>query len=31
VLFTADPTGYGQLFLADVPPFESLPTLDQVP
>ena len=31
VLFTADPTGYGQLFLADVPPFESLPALDQVP
>ena len=30
VLFTADPRGYGQLFLAEVPPFEELPTLDQV-
>ena len=30
VLFTADPRGYGQLFLADVPPFEELPTLEHV-
>jgi oligogalacturonide lyase len=30
VLFTADPRGYGQLFLAEVPPFEDLPTLEQV-
>ncbi len=30
VLFTADPRGYGQLFLAEVPPFEELPTLEQV-
>jgi len=30
VLFTADPRGYGQLFLAEVPAFEELPTLEQV-
>ena len=30
VLFTADPRGYGQLFLAEVPPFDELPTLEQV-
>jgi oligogalacturonide lyase len=30
VLFTADPRGYGQLFLAEVPPFEELPALEQV-
>ena len=30
VLFTADPRGYGQLFLAEVPPFEELPTLEEV-
>jgi oligogalacturonide lyase len=30
VLFTADPRGYGQLFLADVPPFEELPKLEDV-
>ena len=30
VLFTADPRGYGQLFLAEVPPFEELPTLEQI-
>lgn len=30
VLFTADPRGYGQLFLAELPPFESLPTLAEV-
>jgi oligogalacturonide lyase len=30
VLFTADPRGYGQLFLAEVPPFEDLPTLEQL-
>jgi oligogalacturonide lyase len=30
VLFTADPRGYGHLFLADVPPFEELPTLAEV-
>ena len=30
VLFTADPRGYGQIFLAEVPPFEELPTLEQV-
>lgn len=30
VLFTADPRGYGQLFLADVPAFESLPKLEDV-
>ncbi|HEU5013748.1 MAG TPA: oligogalacturonate lyase family protein [Roseiflexaceae bacterium] len=30
VLFTADPRGYGQLFLAELPPFEELPTLDQI-
>ena len=28
VLYTADPDGYGQVFLADVPAFEALPTLD---
>jgi hypothetical protein len=27
VLFTADPRGYGQLFLAEVPAFEELPAL----
>lgn len=31
VLFTADPRGYGQLFLANVPPFEELPRLADVP
>jgi oligogalacturonide lyase len=30
VLYTADPRGYGQLFLADVPEFESLPKLEDV-
>jgi oligogalacturonide lyase len=30
VLFTADPRGYGQLFLAEVPPFEELSTLEQI-
>ena len=30
VLFTADPRGYGQLFLAEVLPFEQLPTLEQL-
>ena len=30
VLFTADPEGYGQLFLAEVPPFEELPTLQSL-
>ena len=30
VLFTADPRGYGHLFLAEVPPFAELPTLEQV-
>lgn len=30
VLFTADPRGYGQLFLAEVPPFDELPPLEQV-
>jgi hypothetical protein len=29
-LFTADPRGYGQIFLAEVPRFEDLPTLDEV-
>lgn len=30
VLYTADPDGYGQVFVADVPEFEALPTLDDV-
>ena len=30
VLFTADPRGYGQIFLAEVPRFDDLPTLDEV-
>ncbi len=30
VLFTADPRGYGQLFLAEIPRFEDLPTLDEL-
>lgn len=30
VLFTADPKGYGQLFLVDVPLFDSLPPLAQI-
>lgn len=30
VVFTADPRGYGQVFLAEVPPFEDLPSLEQV-
>ena len=30
VLFTADPRGYGQVFLAEVPPFEQLPRLEDV-
>ncbi|HEX8339671.1 MAG TPA: oligogalacturonate lyase family protein [Tepidisphaeraceae bacterium] len=30
VLYTADPNGYGQLFLADVPAFESLPQRSDV-
>lgn len=30
VLYTADPRGYGQVFLADVPAFEELPTLESV-
>jgi len=30
VLFTADPRGYGQVYLAEVPPFESLPTLEEL-
>jgi hypothetical protein len=29
-LFTADPRDYGQIFLAEVPRFEDLPTLDDV-
>lgn len=29
VLFTADPRGYGQLFLAEVPPLDELPFLEQ--
>lgn len=28
VLYTADPRGYGQVFLAEVPPFEELPLRD---
>jgi len=28
VLYTADPDGYGQVYLADVPEFESLPILE---
>ncbi len=28
VLYTADPDGYGQVYLADVPAFESLPVLE---
>lgn len=30
VLLTADPDGYGNVYLADVPEFEDLPTLDSV-
>lgn len=30
VLYTSDPRGYGNLFLADVPQFDDLPTLEQV-
>lgn len=30
VLFTSDVTGYGNLYLVDVPPFESLPRLDEI-
>ena len=30
VLFTADPDGYGNLYLANVTDFEDLPTLDSV-
>src|SRR5690606_22185048 len=29
VLFTADPRGYGQVFLAEVPPFDQLPTVEE--
>ncbi len=30
IIYTADPKGYGQVFVVDVPPFESLPDLADV-
>jgi hypothetical protein len=30
VVYTADPQGYGQVFVVDVPDFESLPDRDSL-
>ena len=31
IVFTADPQGYGNVYIADVPEFESLPPVPHAP